>query len=163
MDLSNLNDARGVVSTGRKQDQILQEVRKLHQAPDPRRQCPFCGGTLAGGFVKCKNCGSDITWVEGWPRKPGNTRSWLGGWKKHQRGKGGQTLQRPSRPGSASETDPSLQGPRNRHRPTWRRGGRTCLTRPVGHCFRGRGKPPADRAGGADASPKTQHARVPWR
>ena len=93
MDLSNLNDARGVVSTGRKQDQILQEVRKLHQAPDPRRQCPFCGGTLAGGFVKCKNCASDITWVEGWPRKPGNTRSWLGGWKRRPRGKGAQQKQ----------------------------------------------------------------------
>ena len=42
------------------------------QEPPPKnRQCPMCGGRLAGEFKKCQNCGSDIAWAKGFPCEPG--------------------------------------------------------------------------------------------
>ena len=56
-----------------KQNQILSELRKLNAAKEiPRnRVCPWCGGELAEGFVKCKSCSSPVSWVAGWPCAPG--------------------------------------------------------------------------------------------
>jgi hypothetical protein len=28
--------------------------------PDVRIKCPFCGGEIVAGAIKCKNCGSDL-------------------------------------------------------------------------------------------------------
>lgn len=34
--------------------------------------CPYCGGRLEGHYEICKHCRSGISWVEGYPCKPGN-------------------------------------------------------------------------------------------
>jgi len=34
--------------------------------------CPYCGGRLEGQYEICKHCRSSISWVEGYPCKPGN-------------------------------------------------------------------------------------------
>lgn len=43
----------------------LQQPRKVPK----ERQCPWCGGLLAGTFEKCRKCGSPVAWVNGLPRK----------------------------------------------------------------------------------------------
>jgi hypothetical protein len=61
---------------------ILDELEKLNsRSTNPvsaNRQCPWCGGGLAGEFEKCQNCGSNISWVRGFPCKPGSEKQILG-------------------------------------------------------------------------------------
>lgn len=60
---------------------ILEELEKLNsRSANPvsaNRQCPWCGGGLAGEFEKCQNCGSNISWVRGLPCKPGSEKKIL--------------------------------------------------------------------------------------
>jgi len=62
-------------------ERILKELKNLNsQSSNPvpaNRQCPWCGGALAGEFVKCQNCGSNISWVRGFPCQPGSEKQIL--------------------------------------------------------------------------------------
>jgi hypothetical protein len=53
--------------TDRKLEEIAAELRsgRQNQQDVPKnRQCPICGGALAGEFRKCPNCAEELVWVE---------------------------------------------------------------------------------------------------
>ena len=62
-------------------ERILKELKNLNsRSTNPvsaNRQCPWCGGSLAGEFEKCQNCGSNISWIRGFPCKPGSEKQLL--------------------------------------------------------------------------------------
>jgi hypothetical protein len=48
----------------------LQKLAQDKAAEDAMPKCPFCGGSVALGFQKCKNCASNLIWYRGFPGKP---------------------------------------------------------------------------------------------
>ena len=53
---------------------VRRELRKLRDEQERTRllpQCPVCGGRIESGYRKCKQCASDLAWVEGIPCEPG--------------------------------------------------------------------------------------------
>jgi uncharacterized paraquat-inducible protein A len=71
-DFNDYSDLLGVLQ----RDKILKQLEKnsrdakAEKTVSKKRQCPWCGGELAGEFAKCQNCGSDLDWVLGYPCKP---------------------------------------------------------------------------------------------
>ena len=51
-----------------KMDKLLRAQKTSYSSS---RQCPWCGGALAGNFEKCMHCASPISWVSGIACKPG--------------------------------------------------------------------------------------------
>jgi hypothetical protein len=74
-DPNNFNDFEGLQGILQR-DKILKQLEKNSRDAKAKkrvsktRQCPWCGGELAGKFAKCQNCGSDLDWVLGYPCKP---------------------------------------------------------------------------------------------
>ena len=74
-DPNDFNDFEGLQGILQR-DKILKQLEKnsrdakAKKSVSKKRQCPWCGGELAGEFAKCQNCASDLVWVLGYPCKP---------------------------------------------------------------------------------------------
>ena len=77
-DPNDFNDFADLQAARQRQQQLkrLENIEnRLRKAASKKtvskdRQCPWCGGELAGEFLKCQNCASDLVWVRGYPCKP---------------------------------------------------------------------------------------------
>jgi hypothetical protein len=63
------------VRTTKQLGEIANKMAQAEAAEKEMPQCPFCGGRIPRGFVKCKNCASDLIWFHGFPGKPGSEES----------------------------------------------------------------------------------------
>lgn len=74
-DFHDLADLAGIAQRQEMLKQMRQQqgsqIRKSEGPLPKNRQCPSCGGRLAGEFPKCQNCGSGIAWADGLPCVPG--------------------------------------------------------------------------------------------
>ncbi len=71
-DFNDLADMAGMLQRQEMLNRMQNTRASRTEGPPPEdRQCPLCGGRLAGEFKKCQKCGSDITWVGGMPCEPG--------------------------------------------------------------------------------------------
>lgn len=81
-DLETLTDLAGILQRKQiiklqKEGNDLQRQKEAILDLPQKRVCPWCGGDLPGEFVKCKYCASDISWVSGYPCKPGDEKTVL--------------------------------------------------------------------------------------
>jgi ribosomal protein L12E/L44/L45/RPP1/RPP2 len=76
--LQRQNQVNATKAVSAKLDELQAELARQRQEQANKEanmpDCPWCGGKILVGFVKCKNCSSDLIWLENLVGKPGDEK-----------------------------------------------------------------------------------------